>query len=147
MGIDFTNSLVYDLEMDFVSGSELGTSVSFELQSIEGQSILTDNTSYAIVNSISSDVQVQKEKTVTAVNGVFTFNDLLVIGEPGSSILLEVQTAAVDSSIIEKAYGFTPQKIYLLAYLRICISGEYQSSDGKCITCPDGFYTLSENQN
>jgi len=31
MGVDLSNSLVYDMEMDFVSGSEIGTSVTFQL--------------------------------------------------------------------------------------------------------------------
>jgi hypothetical protein len=54
-------------------------------------------------------------KTVTAVNGSFIFNDAIVIGPPGTNIILQVTSDSIDSSKITKAFpwlGVVPD-IYL----------------------------------
>ena len=89
-----------------------------------------------------------KSKSVTAVKGIYTFDDVIIIGPPGSNILLKISSNSINKAMIANAFpslGTIPD-IYLTGYLRYCIRGEYQSSDNKCIVCSDGFYTLNENQ-
>ena len=49
---------------------------------------MTDNSSVAEMSSLYSNVTVMKSKSVQAQNGQFLFNDVIVVGPPGSSILL-----------------------------------------------------------
>jgi hypothetical protein len=70
-----------------------------------------------------------------------------VIGQPGSSIILKIESNAIDPDKIEMAYqGEKSKSIYIKAWIRLCIAGEYQSSDNKCLLCPGGFFTLKEDQ-
>lgn len=90
-----------------------------------------------------------KSKSVKSVEGIFEFNDVIVVGPPGTDILLKVTTDSISKDKIEKAYPGLWQKlpeIYLKGRLRLCIRGEFQTTDYKCIQCSDGFFTLSDNQ-
>ena len=96
---------------------------------------------------MDQEVQVMKSKSVTADRGIYTFDDVIIIGNPGTDILLSISSDAIKSSIIERANeGMVVKQIYFRGYLRYCTRGEYQSSDGKCIVCPEGFYTLEEDR-
>eukprot|EP00347_Sterkiella_histriomuscorum_P014519 403360570 len=131
--LGITNGIVFEMETPLVSGSLITSSVSLILQDEYGKILNTDNSSAAVMNSILSEVQVMKSKSVQAVNGIFTFDD--------------ITTDSIVSAKITKAFPqFTQNKVYLKAKLRLCTRGEYQSTDNKCIICSDGFYTLKENQ-
>lgn len=107
----------------------------------------TDNTSVAVMSSIASEVQVMKSKSVKSIDGIFTFDDVIIIGPPGRDIILKITSDSIISDKITKAFPILAQQnVYLKAFLRLCTRGEYQSSDNKCIVCSDGFYTLKENQ-
>jgi hypothetical protein len=110
--------------------------------------VVTDNSSTGTMNSLDSSVQVMKSKSVKAVSGTYTFNDVIVIGPPGTAILLKITSDTISTSKIAAAFPSlgTYQDIYVQAYLRLCTRGEYQSSDNKCIVCQEGFYTVGENQ-
>jgi hypothetical protein len=110
--------------------------------------MITDNTSIAIMSTTSSNVTVMKSKSVKANKGRFTFDDVIVVGPPGTDILLQINTDSINKDKIAKAYplldGQLPD-IYLMGRLRLCQAGEYQTTDFKCIMCSDGFFTLTEN--
>lgn len=98
--------------------------------------------------AVSANLQVMKSKSVKATQGVFKFDDVIIIGPPGTDILLKITTESIKPSKITKAFperGTIPD-IYVKGKLRLCTRGEYQTSDNKCIVCSDGFYTLMENQ-
>ncbi len=89
-----------------------------------------------------------KSKSVESKQGIFTFDDVIIIGPPGRTILLKITTDSIKQAKITNAFASLGQipDIYVKAYLRLCTRGEYQSSDNKCIVCSDGFYTLNENE-
>lgn len=60
--------------------------------------------------------------------------------------MLKVESDAIQADKIEKTFGFVPPPIYIVVDLRLCLPGEYQGGDQKCLPCSDGFYTLLPDQ-
>ena len=82
------------------------------------------------MSSLFSNVTVMKSKSVQAVNGQFLFDDVIVVGPPGSSILLRITADSIDSAMLSAAYpGRSFSSLYVQAYLRYCQAGEYQTTD------------------
>ena len=80
------------------------------------------------MSSQSPFVTVMKSKSVKALEGVFEFNDVIVVGPPGTEILLKVKTDSISKDNIEKAYpGFlaTLPEIFIKGRLRLCLRGEF----------------------
>ncbi|CDW85403.1 UNKNOWN [Stylonychia lemnae] len=145
--MNITDGVVFKIDIPLVSGSLMSQNISLIMLDEMGRSMNTDNNSVAVMSSISSDVQVMKSKSVKAVNGTFTFDDVIIIGPPGQDIILKITSDSIVSNKITKAFPTMVQKkVYIKAFLRLCTRGEYQSSDNKCIICSDGFYTLLSNQ-
>jgi hypothetical protein len=46
--------------------------------------LTTDNSSVAVMSSQSPNVTVMKSKSVKSTEGVFDFNDVIVVGPPGT---------------------------------------------------------------
>jgi len=90
--------------------------------------MITDNSSVAIMSSQSSNVTVMKSKSVKANSGRFLFDDVIVVGPPGSDLLLKVTTDSISKEKIANAYpqlaGKLPE-IYIKGHLRICLRGEF----------------------
>ena len=143
------NSIVFKMDNPLVSGSLLTQNISLELLDDKNRSMITDNSSIAIMSTTSSTVTVMKSKSVKAQQGRFTFDDVIVVGPPGTDILLKITTDSINKEKIAEAYpslnGQLPD-IYVKGFLRLCQRGEYQTTDYKCILCSDGFFTLTENQ-
>ncbi len=57
--------------------------------------MITDNSSVAVMSSVTNDVQVMKSKSVRSVQGFFTFDDVIIIGPPGKDILLKVNSESI----------------------------------------------------
>lgn len=148
LGLDFSDVIFYRMEEPQIkSGADFTHAITFEVLDNDDRVIKTANGNSATISSIDPNVQVVKSTTVTIEDGKFSFDDIVVIGEPGSSIVLKVESNAIDPEKIGKAFpDQVPKTIYIQAELRLCIAGEYQSSDNKCLQCPDGFYTLQEDQ-
>lgn len=143
------NSVVFQMDQPLVSGSLLTQNISLELLDEKNRNMSTDNSSIAIMSTTSSLVTVMKSKSVKASKGMFTFDDVIVVGPPGTDILLKITTDSISKDKIAKAYPLLDGKlpdIYIKGRLRLCLKGEYQTTDYKCITCSDGFFTLAENQ-
>jgi hypothetical protein len=90
-----------------------------------------------------------KSKSVKASFGRFTFDDVIVVGPPGTDILLKVNTDSISKEKIANAYPLLKRSfpdIYIKGRLRLCLKGEFQTTDYKCIMCSDGFFTLEDNQ-
>jgi hypothetical protein len=107
--------------------------------------LTTDNTSVAVMSSQSPNVTVMKSKSVKSTEGVFDFNDVIVVGPPGTDMLLKVTTDSISKEKIEKAYPgllATLPEIYIKGRIRLCLRGEFQTTDFKCIQCSEGFFTL-----
>ena len=56
------------------------------------------------MSSVASDVQVMKSKSVKAVSGEFTFDDVIIIGPPGRDILLKITSDSIIADKITKAF-------------------------------------------
>ena len=125
----------------------MAESVTFELLDINGNLIITDNSTIGTLISKSDKVQVLKSKSVKAQEGVLFFNDAIIIGPPGEDILVQVVADSIDKAKIEKSYSSISvvKDVYLMMHMRLCVVGEHQSSDNKCIVCADGFYSLNDN--
>jgi len=115
--LDFTNSIFYEMKAPFLkSGADFTHAITFELLDNDDRVIKTANENSATISSIDPNVQVVKSTTVPVKGGKFSFDDIVVIGEPGTSVVLKVESNAIDPAKIEKA--FTNQKsktIYILA--------------------------------
>lgn len=135
LGLDFNEVIFYDMAEPLIkSGADFTHAITFELLDNDDRVIKTANGNSATISSIDPNVQVVKSTTVTVEDGKFSFDDIVVIGEPGSSIVLKVESNAIDPSKIGKAFpDQVPKTIYIRAQLRLCIAGEYQSSDNKCL--------------
>lgn len=90
--------------------------------------MITDNSSVAIMSSQSPNVTVMKSKSVKAQSGRFVFDDVIVVGPPGTDILLKVTTDSISKEKIANAYpklnGTLPD-IYVKGKLRLCLRGEF----------------------
>jgi hypothetical protein len=127
----------------------MNQNISLEILDEEMRTMITDNQSIAIMSSQSPNVTVMKSKSVKAQEGIFEFNDVIVVGPPGTEILLKVNTDSISKEKIQKAYPGLLEKlpeIFIKGRLRLCMRGEFQTTDFKCIQCSDGFFTLKDNQ-
>ena len=93
MGI--TNGVVFQLDTPLVSGSLITSNITLKLVDDTNRTLITDNSSVAVMSSNSSSVQVMKSKSVTAVSGIFTFDDVIIIGPPGTDILLKITSESI----------------------------------------------------
>lgn len=94
----------------------------------EKRTLITDNQSIAIMSSQSPNVTVMKSKSVKANSGVFQFNDVIVVGPPGTEMLLKVSTDSISREKIDKAYPgllATLPEIFIKGRLRLCLRGEF----------------------
>ena len=121
----------------------MNTSIIFNLETVKEETVITDDESFASISSTSESIQVMKSKTVRATDGVFNFNDVILIGEPKNMALLKLQSAAVDPAVNLKAFNKQTPDIYMLAYLRSCQPGEQMTKDNKCVVCQEGLYSLT----
>lgn len=65
-----------------------------------------------------------KSKSVKASQGTFTFDDVIVVGPPGTDILLKITTDSINKEKIARAYpeltGNALPDIYIRGQLRLC---------------------------
>jgi hypothetical protein len=69
-----------------------------------------------------------KSKSVKSSLGRFTFDDVIVVGPPGSDILLKVTTDSISKEKIANAYPDLIDRlpdIYIKGRLRYCLRGEF----------------------
>lgn len=80
------------------------------------------------MSTLSPQVTVMKSKSVKAQKGRFTFDDVIVVGPPGTDILLKITTDSISREKIARAYpeldGKLPE-IYVKGRLRLCLRGEF----------------------
>jgi len=123
-------AVVFNMTTPLVSGSLITQGITLKLQDQNGTSIVTDNSSVAEMYSLNSNVTVMKSKSVQAVNGQFLFNDVIVVGPPGSIILLQITADSINPFMLSAAYpDLSFSSVYVQAYLRYCQAGEYQTTD------------------
>lgn len=117
-----------ELDNPLVSGSLMTQNITLEILDEENRTMITDNSSVAIMSSQSPNVTVMKSKSVKASLGKFTFDDVIVVGPPGTDILLKVNTDSISKEKIANAYpllkGSLPD-IYIKGRLRLCLRGEF----------------------
>eukprot|EP00347_Sterkiella_histriomuscorum_P014593 403360292 len=143
------NATIIKLKEPQVSGNVTTQGFSFYLRDSQDSVIISDNSSTATLVAVNSqEVEVLKSKSVIANNGLYTLDDFILVASPGSEVLLKVHSDAIIKQKIQIAYpnitGLYDN--YILMQLRVCLKGEYESSDKKCIECSDGFYSLESNQ-
>ena len=84
-----------ELDNPLVSGSLMTQNITLEILDEKNRTMITDNSSVAIMSSQSPNVTVMKSKSVKASLGKFTFDDVIVVGPPGTDILLKVNTDSI----------------------------------------------------
>lgn len=82
----------------------MSENVTLELIDEVGRLVITDNSSTAAMSSISPGVSVMKSKSVTSQEGIFLFDDVIVIGPPGNSILLTIACDSINPQMIANAF-------------------------------------------
>lgn len=92
------------LEKALISGSLMTSNITLGMLDDQRRDMITDNTSIAIMSTLSSNVTVMKSKSVKANQGKFRFDDVIVVGPPGSEILLKINTDSINIDRISKAY-------------------------------------------
>lgn len=102
--------------------------ISLEILDEQNRTMITDNSSIAIMSSQLPNVTVMKSKSVKANMGRFSFDDVIVVGPPGSEILLKVTTDSISKEKIANSYpGLNDHlpDIYIKGKLRYCLKGEF----------------------
>lgn len=82
----------------------MSQNISLELKDEDNRLLITDNTSVAVMSSIATDVQVMKSKSVRSSSGIFTFDDVIIIGPPGRNILLKINSDSIKPAKLAKAF-------------------------------------------
>jgi hypothetical protein len=98
--------VVIALEAEQVSGALLAQGFSLVLQDEMGNIVVTDNSTIATMVALSNDTTLMKDKSVTAVNGVITFESVIIVAAPGTVIYLEIQADSIDNTKIAKVYPY-----------------------------------------
>ena len=73
------------------------------------------------------------------------FNDIILNGIPGTYGLLKVSATAINEVLVKDGFNVINPDTYILAYIRECIPGEFQSIDNKCISCPPGLFSVAKS--
>jgi hypothetical protein len=82
----------------------MSQNISLELKDDDGRLMNTDSASVAVMSSVATEVQVMKSKSVRAVGGVFTFDDVIIIGPPGRDILLKINSESIKPAKVTNAF-------------------------------------------
>ena len=121
--LGFSNSVVFEMDLDLVSGSVISEVFSLTVLDENRNLINTDNSSTATLEALNPDqVALYKSKTVKAKNGLLTFDDVVVVALPGSTIYLRVNPDSILQNRIQAAFpslSLVPE-IYIKGYMRLC---------------------------
>jgi len=126
------------------SGQGATQSLIVALMDHYGNVVTTDNSSSAELTPVDvSTTTVSGVSKVTAVQGLFTFDQYIISAEPGTTAEVRVFTSAIDTSKAEKAqdsvsYG---PAISVSAEMRNCTLGESHVGT-TCQVCEPGKYSL-----
>jgi hypothetical protein len=111
------------MDADLVSGSVISEAFSLTILDENLNLINTDNSSTATLEALNPDqVALYKSKTVKAKNGLLTFDDVVVVALPGSTIYLRVNPDSILKNRIQAAFpslSLVPD-IYIKGYMRLC---------------------------
>ena len=128
------------------SGLQEGLVIPLALYDHDNQIILLDNVSKIVVKPKNTTAtKVLGTDSIKVINGVAIFNNLVLIGSPGSKNqdFLSVSNA-INNEIMLKQYGWVPSANSFDINFRSCKPGEFRS-DNECIECTEGSYSLSWN--
>eukprot|EP00347_Sterkiella_histriomuscorum_P008851 403343497 len=145
--LGLSNAIVYEILDYQVSGNLITQGFSFFLVDNDNMNLITDSSSEASLIALDpNNVSLLKSRTVSAKQGKFTFNDVIIIAKPGSQVILKIQSDSINQNKIRDAYGVQNKDLYVFFHMRLCERGEYQTKDFKCVQCAEGFYSLYQNQ-
>jgi hypothetical protein len=130
------------------SGQNLPEPVRIALVDHYGQVVRTDNSSAAEMSAENSiEVTLTGQTKVSAEDGIFVFDSLVVSATPGTSISLSVETSSIDvkgASSRGEGEGYS-STLQLNFETRLCQSGEALVKKD-CLVCKEGTYSLTPDQ-
>ena len=129
--------------LDCSPGQLCDTSISIQLLDTSGNVMTIDNSSTAIISSLNADYSVSGTTRVTAVNGVFTFENCIFSGTPGTSVNVSIQTTSINVTqavTVGDNANYSDSIIYTIN-LRNCTNGEAIGST-TCTWCSNQYYLI-----
>jgi hypothetical protein len=122
------------------SGQKIPTSLRVGLVDHYDKLVKTDNSSIADVKIPDDKSTSVKGKTrVSAVNGVYEFDEIILVAKPGSQVTFQITTDAIRSQ------DGSDEPFTLPVAFRECFPGESQIGNS-CEVCTAGSYSLDPSQ-
>eukprot|EP00361_Fabrea_salina_P007450 CAMPEP_0202436818 /NCGR_PEP_ID=MMETSP1345-20130828/26245_1 /ASSEMBLY_ACC=CAM_ASM_000843 /TAXON_ID=342563 /ORGANISM="Fabrea Fabrea salina" /LENGTH=1731 /DNA_ID=CAMNT_0049050339 /DNA_START=6 /DNA_END=5201 /DNA_ORIENTATION=+ len=126
-------------------GQEIEKLAEIALRDKYGNIVTTDNSTEATLKSLNATLGGQT--TVTAVNGVITFEKITVTGVINQNITVVIRASSIETNqqeVQDDETEFNPN-LSVIVNLRDCKVGEENTGD-QCKVCPSGEYSLSPDQ-
>jgi hypothetical protein len=126
--------------VNLASGQRLPEPIVVALVDHEGLVVSTDNSSIGqIYGADTTSTAVIGQSRVSAQQGTYTFNQVIIIADPGSTIKLTFTSDAVNAAALS-------DELLLEVSLRPCKSGEASIEGLGCVSCPSGTYSLDPSE-
>ena len=88
-----------------VSGQKVGDSLNYVAVDFFDQVALNLGNKLAGLQINSREVQLEKQSRASSNNGMFSFENTVIVGEPGTSSVLTFLTSAIDIEKYNAVYG------------------------------------------
>jgi hypothetical protein len=150
---DYNNSVTLDKPLAYTldnvaPGQELNEQIKLALVDQYKQIVNSDNLSYAEISTnntrTSSIIGTTK---VVANQGIYTFDDIIILTKPKYSTYLVITTSAVDAQKRDKAGD--EERYYSSVFIQVntrnCIEGESEQGDS-CKKCDKGTYSIDPEE-
>jgi len=138
-------------------GQEIEKLVEVALRDKHENIVATDNSTEATLESLNATIG--GKTTVTAVNGVITFEKITVTGVINQNITVVIRASSIETNqqqVKDDETEFNPDLSVIVSLrdckvgeentgdqCKVCVSGEYSlSPDQSCTACPSGAYCL-----
>lgn len=132
-------------QIEYTPGQKNSVPLKIIIKDHYNQIYTNDNSTklnlYAILNENDTEILFLGYTQQIVINGSTEFQDLKILGKPGTKFLLNISADSFDFFYRRLAI----QTLQLHIYLRNCVSGESELGN-KCEVCESGFYNLKAGQ-
>ena len=123
------------------SGSRLAEPITLGLYDELGQLVVSDSQSKGSLRALQTTALVAGLQTVPAREGKYTFSELSVTEDPGSTIDLQVSSDTIDYANPNPNTNILSRRLDIKLLLRSCVPGEI-ISNSVCDLCVAGTYSF-----
>lgn len=141
----YNSKLVTYINLGFledVSPGHQGVPFIIALRDIYNNISPTDSQSTGEIFSYNSSITLSGKTKVSAIDGLFIFEDYSISAQPGSTIDIFFVTNGIDTSNFKFRTGHINNLGLIIVALRDCLRGEKRTED-KCVKCPKNTYSLN----